>query len=319
MEELLKDLLGSTEIHNLITNLQDVFAEIGLVFCGILFAVNLAIIYLQSLTQPGGISWDSLKPGILRAVFVVAFLNAYSPLINVVDSLFFSLYNDVKEITEGGNLDEYLGQRMKLTALLEQQKTENSDDTSTAGMSPMAMIKGSIAHDATTWFHNLLCTVLGIVGIVVQLIAWAIIQVFKIIGPLAISFSILEIWKGNFLKWFNGYVASYGTMIVVLVLSIIQEGFAFVMTNQDTLNFAAVAAVDIVIIGMFLSSFKIGSYIVGEDVGSSITSNILRTVTAVSTSGGSIIQQKAKNLGGQLGKAKQKAKSLGDSIRNLTK
>ena len=137
---------------------------------------------------------------------------------------------------------------------------------------------------------------LSVIGMIMTILAWAQIQVLRIIGPLALAFSILEIWKGNSMKWFNGYVNGFATMIIVLVFSLIQTQMSIAMLSFPNMNLSAFIVIDIIMIGMYLSAFKLGSYLAGEDVLGRALAPIGSLAMTALTAGGSKLIGKRLNV-----------------------
>lgn len=318
--------MGSGDISRFIENLQNLFANIGYGFAVVFFMINIAIIYVNSLMGSEPLGWNTIKPGLLRAVFIIGLLTAYTPFIKAVDGVFYGIYNDIKETRDEKKADfrQYLRKRQEDLARQEAENKMNSAGLADYFVNPSANIKESVTSIIVSYIHSIVTFLLGIVGVIALIIAWAQIQVFKIIGPLAMTFSILEIWKGNWMKWFNGYVGGFGAMIVIVTLGLLQESMSSVILESDGASLTAFIAIDIIMIGMYLAAFRIGSYIVGDAALGAIA-----PLTTIAAAGGAFAASKA-GAGAQKGsqafgsgakalaeKVGPPAKDFRDSIRNF--
>ena len=225
--DLINSILSDTTIYNTVESLVDTVLDIALVFVWFLFAINMAIIYVKALMNSESLSFSSIKGGLIRALIVVAIMNAYKPFVYTVDGIFMSIYNEMRDgaIIDENGVADYMEKRTNFNGKIESyvgssEATEEVSFLEKAAevvTSPSQSIKNSASGVVFSVIHNILSTVLGVIGAIMLLIAWVIIQIFKIIGPLAMLFSVLDIWGGNWMKWFNAYVGSYGAMIVVLL------------------------------------------------------------------------------------------------------
>ena len=326
MEELASNIMGSSQISGFIKDLQNLFANIGYGFAVVFFLINLAIIYVNSLMGSNPLGWNTIKPGLLRAIIVIGLLTAYSPFIAAVDGVFYGIYNDIKDTRDNKSADfkSYLKKRQEDLARQEQSTKKGVVDIGKGLLSPSSSIKESVSSIVVSYIHSIVTFLLGIIGVIALIIAWAQIQIFKIIGPLSMTFSILEIWKANWMKWFNGYVGGFGAMIVIVTLGLVQESMSSVILRSDGAGLTAFIAMDIIMIGMYLAAFRIGSYIVGDAALGAIA-----PLTTLAAGGGALAATKlgsgvkkgaqsfgsgAKELSEKVGPA---AKDFRDSIRNF--
>ncbi len=322
MEDLATNIMGSREIRDFIEGLMELFAGIGYGFAVLFLLINVAIIYVQSLMGSGQLGWATIKPGLLRSLIVVGLLTAYAPFMRVTDGVFYGIYNDIKESREdqSRHFRDYIAKRQEDLARQEEaSKSDSSFSTVDKFANPSAVIKESITATIVSYIHSIVTFLLGIVGVVALIIAWAQIQIFKIIGPLAMTFSILELWKGNWMKWFNGYVGGFGAMIVIVTLGLLQESMSSVILEASDVGLTAFIAIDIIMIGMYLAAFRIGSYIVGDAALGAIA-----PLTTVATSTGVLVTKKlgapalaeGSQALGQAGKyVKERAGAAGKNLR----
>ena len=266
MEELANNIMNSEEISRFIKNLQNLFSNIGYGFSAVFLLINIAIIYVNSLMGAEPLGWNTIKPGLIRALIVVGMLTAYTPFIGAVDGVFYGIYNDINATRQdrGDEFRAYLRKRQEDLAKQEEANKKSSVSLEDYVLSPSASIKESATSIIVSYLHSAVTFFLGIIGVIALIIAWAQIQIFKIIGPLAMTFSILEIWKGNWMKWFNGYVGGFGAMIVIVTLGLLQEAISMVILDSSNTGLTAFIAMDIIMIGMYMAAFRIGSYIVGD-------------------------------------------------------
>ncbi len=282
MEKILSSVTGSGPIKEMFLNLQDTFIGIALVVAGSMAALNLvAIVYKAYVSSNEGLSWDVLRPGVMRMVLLFAMVWAYPGVTTLIDSVFNGIYNSVRKEIPSDGTEDYIKARTMMVTKMENDMPSVTGavvDAVSSG-NPNEQIKESVTSRLMIGVHSILAWLLAIVGTMVSLIAWAQIQVLKVIGPLALALAIFEVWGDGWSKWLNAYIGGYATMIVILIFTAIQNGLSGVMVTQGTGNLTAVIMIDLVIVGMYLSAFKFGSYLVGEDVGSTVTSNIMRVAT----------------------------------------
>ncbi len=266
MIELVNDILSSSEVARMIGRVQGETLRVAFVLAGFLFLLNLAIVYVKVVINHEYLSWEHLKPGLIRAAVILLILSVYDPFMSLVDGVFQGVYNDVKvEFSRSQSYEEYIALREQQNALIESEGLD-IEDVGVTSLPPNAIVEASAMGSFVRFLHAIEVLLLSIIGVVMTLLAWAQIQVFRIIGPLALVFSLLEIWKGNGLRWFNGYVNGFATMIVILLFSLIQSKMTGLILDFPDMNLASFIVLDIIMIGMYLSAFKIGSYLAGEDV-----------------------------------------------------
>ncbi|MEQ9221063.1 MAG: hypothetical protein RLO17_23615 [Cyclobacteriaceae bacterium] len=266
MIDLINDILSSREVANMIARIQGETLRIAFILSGFLFLVNLAIIYVKVVLSEQSLNWETIKPGVIRMFIILSILAVYNPFMSTVDGAFQSIYNDVGDETVNSRaFRNYVAKREEQNARIESTGLD-MEEISETSLPPNALVEESTMGSFITFLHAIEVLILSIIGMIMTILAWAQIQVMRIIGPLALGFSILEIWKGNSLKWFNGYVNGFATMIVILVFSLIQSQMSALILTFPNMDLSAFIVLDIIMIGMYLSAFKLGSYLAGEDV-----------------------------------------------------
>ena len=266
MVELINDILSSVDVSRMIDDLQGETVRIAFVMSGFLFLLNLVIIYVKAVLSEQPLNWDNIRPGVVRVIVILAILSVYDPFMTTVDGAFQAIYNDVGDETiRSQSFRDYVETRERQNAQIENSGLD-LNEISESSLPPNAMVEQSTMSSFITFLHAIEVLILSIIGMIMTILAWAQIQVFRIIGPLALGFSILEIWKGNSMKWFNGYVNGFATMIIILVFSLIQSEMSHLVLSFPNMDLSAFIIIDLIMIGMYLSAFKLGSYLAGEDV-----------------------------------------------------
>jgi len=294
--EIIDDILSSREVANMIRNISGETLRIAFVLSGFLFLINVAIIYVKGVMSEQSIGWENIRPGVVRMIVIISILAVYNPFMNVVDGAFQSIYNDVAdETTNSQSFRDYIEKRERQNAQIEENGLD-IDQLAETSLPPNAVIQESKMGSFIKFLHAIEVLILSVIGMIMTILAWAQIQVLRIIGPLALAFSILEIWKGNSMKWFNGYVNGFATMIIVLVFSLIQTQMSIAMLSFPNMDLSAFIVIDIIMIGMYLSAFKLGSYLAGEDVLGRALAPIGSLAMTALTAGGSKLIGKRLNV-----------------------
>ena len=185
-----------------------------------------------------------------------------------------------------------LRQEKDLTMYLKDENKQKQED---AGSYDKSMTK-SLSDIATILnpsnllsmgIHALTTMIVGIIRIIILGISVVIVKVLVILGPLALAFSILPVFKKQIEIWFSTLVTTGMVFTTINILDAIINTMWVALINPQAKMLSGdvtadmILALDLVIIILYTSSFWLTSKIVGKGDAGRIISKMVGTAAAL--------------------------------------
>lgn len=191
---------------------------------------------------------------------------------------------------------------------LKNEQAQNNSSSGSLGMFDLFMRFLSMDMDATTFFHliftGIAAILMGAIRIVVYAFVYVVYKVLLCLGPFALAFSVLPMFRNQVEGWFGSLLNTGLTFVTLNILDIIFYEYVNIYTTVGThlsssaatniatdTNIANSFSFNLVMVTCYLTSFWLTSKYVGKGDGSKILSKGVTMLTmaamaAVSASSG---------------------------------
>lgn len=285
--------MNSGEVNDTLSEILDVVINVALSFTGIFLVIRIGWMFIDGMIT--GIAVDLKKiagGGLIHGILIIFLLSVYQPLIGLVEGTFYGIVTELQSEINVDNVSRYNKITAQLKASLKEAQENEEDEAWFDGR-----IGEFLGLKVMNFYENNELSVMGIVqtvtrflasimGFIIMLISVVQVKLLKIVGPLSLVFTLIPMFRSSFSKWLNGFVNGFAAMIFILLLEAAANGFASfidVAANRSLeVDVRFFVFMDLGIIIMYLSAFKFASYIIGEDVGSTVLDNGMKLVNIAS-------------------------------------
>lgn len=306
MKEIIVEIFGEGQIPGMVRDVSDLMVTVASGMVITFFLIRLGWTYVSALRSNATIDLGKVVMSSLLGMVIIFLLQVYTPVVGVVDSIMMGLIKSIQANVDYEKYDEFLKKvNDQGTALSSGVAIGDQDSISDSGIeNAWGIFSGfdtsNIYGFLKRLFIGLLQIIIEVIGSVIALVAYMNIAFFKIIGPIAIVFSLVPFLQGHLGKWFGALLGGYSTLAALSIL----EGFfgimAGVLIDSETGSSSSLIIVQLVIISMYVSAARLGSYIVGSDTVSdaikSIQSNAQTAVKGAASGGTAAVASKAAAL-----------------------
>lgn len=302
MKEIIVEIFGNGDIPEMVTDVSKLMVNVASGMVVTFFLIRLGWTYVSALRSNITLDTNKLIMSSLLGMVIIFLLQVYTPVVGMVDSVMMSLVKSIHANVDYEDYEAYLKKLNDQSAVLSSGTLVGDEDNIDE-----SMIESAIGYVTGFSFDNvyaglisiligLLQIIVEVIGSVIALIAYMNIAFFKIIGPITIVFSLVPFLQGHLGKWFGALLGGYSTLAALAIL----EGFfsivAGILLDKDSGGTGELIIVQLVIISMYVSAAKLGSYIVGSDTISdaikSIQSNAQSAVAGAASGGTALAASK---------------------------
>lgn len=266
-------------------------------------AIRIGYAFIQkSGTLKGEFRYRELIPDIVYALIIAIIVGAYVPSIRLV-------HNMMSGITAA-----YYDTSIDYNKLKEAQRSLSSFDYKKPGEDMddelMESEKSGMAEGwALSLFHWIFQILGSLIGALVMLVAFILIQFCIVVGPVALSFSIIPGFQSQVSVWVRGLFGSYAILIVLAILNNLMTKyghFSNLLKHTDNTYLGELAQIffGLLNIVLYLTAFSLSKYVIGDNIGGAAAANIMRAVETAAGYG-------SKFLGGGKGGGAGKIPNIG--------
>jgi len=293
--DLVKAIFDSRLINYSVDDLTDYMVIVSTALLPVFYCINWVWSFAKHTFLNIGEKPKFLeKADLYRGALLWMLVASYPYAFGAIESLAFEIIAQ----TEPANYAAWKANHGAIAVeMLNVDASKKTTDEGSIGGSPSTFdILGSILKAIGSMGSGMITQIFVFLGYIVSIVvgglSYLISKVFFIIGPLAITFSILPPFKDKLDKWFGVWLGVTLNLLTLNLLtslligvtmdSVESVGVAIASGEGDVLggNYFAVTIFNVIIIVMYVLSFWITSFIVG----SSDAGKVLSTAVGAATS-----------------------------------
>ena len=248
---------------------QNYIGNLALGLTGSFLLIRFAYDYFNSLIKKVQLDITLLAGSAIHATLIIFFLTIYPSFVRIVDSTMMSITSEIRSqsaLVESSNLQDM------------NEAFDEDKKAATAGKISWLWENLSLKMG----LNNIFGFLSSVIAFVMLLLAIVQVKLLTLIGPLPIAFSIIPMFQNSFPKWMNGLMEAYAAILLIYILDLFASGLTSSVLDgagqKDQIPVELLLLLNIVVVVIYMNVFKYASLIVGDDIGSSMVTQMYRIV-----------------------------------------